>query len=398
MQSRRDMSTATVWFAALCATALALTACADAPNAPSALDAASSSAAANAPALERRTGDESYNRPGAVYTLTNAAGGNAVVAFHRAENGALTPLGSFATGGNGIGGTLDPLTSQYAVVVNATHDALFAVDAGSGDITSFRVAPDGALTRVSRVSSGGTLPNSIAVHGNLVYALNSGDNTVSGFRVGGGAQLIALPHSTRTLAPGANGAAAIRFTPDGRRLIVAERVSNRLEVFAVRENGRLGDPVVSPGNGSASFGFDITAFNQPIVSETQGSVTSYALASNGTLSPITASISTGGNAPCWVTITADGRFAYATNSASGTLAGYAVDAAGHLTSLTPNGQSGAGAVPLDLDHVGNRFIYTLEAGTGTIGTFSINADGTLASHADVAAGAPASGMQGLAAF
>jgi len=396
MQSRRDMSTATVWFAALCATALALTACADAPNAPSALDAASSSAAANAPALDRRNGDS--NGPGAVYTLTNAAGGNAVVAFHRAENGALTPLGSFATGGNGTGGTLDPLTSQYAVVVNATHEALFAVDAGSDDITSFRVAPDGALTRVSHVSSGGTLPNSIAVHGNLVYVLNSGDNTVSGFRVGGGAQLIALPHTTRALAPGANGAAAIRFTPDGRRLIVAERVSNRLEVFPVRENGRLGDPVVSPGNGSASFGFDITAFNQPIVSETQGSVTSYALASNNTLSPITASISTGGNAPCWVTITADGRFAYATNSASATLAGFAVDAGGHLTSITPNAQSGAGAVPIDLDHVGNRFIYTLEAGTGTIGTFSINADGTLAAHTDVPAGAPASGMQGLAAF
>ena len=396
MQSRRDMSTATVWFAALCATALALTACADAPNAPSALDAASSSAAANAPALDRRNGDS--NGPGAVYTLTNAAGGNAVVAFHRAENGALTPLGSFATGGNGTGGTLDPLTSQYAVVVNATHEALFAVDAGSDDITSFRIAPDGALTRVSQVSSRGTLPNSIAVHGNLVYVLNSGDNTVSGFRVGGGAQLIALPHTTRALAPGANGAAAIRFTPDGRRLIVAERVSNRLEVFPVRENGRLGDPVVSPGNGSASFGFDITALNQPIVSETQGSVTSYALASNNTLSPITASISTGGNAPCWVTITADGRFAYATNSASATLAGFAVDAGGHLTSITPNAQSGAGAVPIDLDHVGNRFIYTLEAGTGTIGTFSINADGTLAAHADVPAGAPASGMQGLAAF
>jgi 6-phosphogluconolactonase len=286
-------------------------------------------------------------------------------------------------------------------VVNGTHDALFAVDAGSDDITSFRVAFDGALTLASRVSSGGTRPNSIAVHDNLVYALNSGDNTVSGFRVGGGAQLVALAHSTRALAPGANGAAAIRFTPDGRYVIVAERVSNRLEVFPVHEDGRLGDPVVSPGNGSASFGFDITSFNQPIVSETQGSVTSYALAANGTLSPITASISTGGNAPCWVTITADGHFAYATNSASGTLAGYAVDAGGHLTSLTPNGptgESGAGAVPLDLDHVGNRFIYTLEAGTGTIGTFSINTDGTLVAHADVPAGAPASGMQGLAAF
>ena len=268
-------------------------------------------------------------------------------------------------------------------------------------ITSFRVGSDGALSLTSRVSSGGTRPVSVAVHGNLVYALNTGDNTVSGFRVGGGAQLVALPHSTRSLAQGANGAAVIRFTPDGRRLIVTERVSNRLEVFPVHDDGRLGDPVSTPGNGSATFGFDITSRNQLIVSETQGSLTSYALASNGKLSPITASITTGGNAPCWVTITADGRFAYTTNSASGTLAGYAVDAAGTLTPLTPGtptGNSGTGAVPIDFDHVGNRLLYTLEAGTGTIGTFDIAANGTLTARADVPAGPPASGMQGLAAF
>ena len=391
MQSRRD----TFLCASLLAAAFALAACADAPDAPSTIGSAS-----NAPAFDRGV-EESRNRPGAVYTLTNAAGGNGVVAFHRAASGSLTPLGTFATGGNGIGGTLDPLTSQFAVVLNESHDALFAVNAGSNDITSFRVGSDGALVQISRVPSAGTRPVSIAVHGNLVYAVNAGDNTVSGYRVGGGAQLVAIPNSVRSLPQGAAGAAAIRFTPDGRRVIVVERVSNRIDVYAVRDDGRLSDPVVTPGNGSASFGFDVTSHNQPIVSETQGSLTSYALASSRTLSPITASISTGGNAPCWVTITSDGRFAYTTNSASGTIAGYAVDDAGHLTRLTPNGptgDSGAGSVPLDFDHVGNRFLYTLEAGTGTIGTFAINADGTLSSRPDVPAGAPSSGMQGLAAF
>jgi 6-phosphogluconolactonase len=396
MLSRRDTFTASFRLACLSTTALALVACADAPDAPSRFGGPSS-----ASALERRAGDQGASEAGAVYTLTNAVGGNGVVAFHRAVDGSLTPLGTFATGGTGTGGTLDPLASQFAVVLNESHDALIAVDAGSDDIASFRVGSDGRLAPASRVSSGGTRPVSIAAHGNLVYALNSGDNTVSGFRIGGGAQLVALPHSTRSLSSGADGAAAIRFTPDGRQLIVAERVSNRLEVFAVLADGRLGEPVVTPGNGGASFGFDITSRNQAIVSETQGSLTSYAITANGTLSPITASISTGGSAPCWVTITADGRFAYTTNSASGTLAGYAVDAAGHLTALTPGtptGESGTGAVPIDFDHVGNRFLYTLEAGTGTIGTFAINADGTLTARADVSAGAGASGMQGLAAF
>src|SRR5207244_5302396 len=47
-----------------------------------------------------------------VYTITNAASGNAVLAFHRAANGALTPAGTFPTGGTGTGGgaRLRPLT------------------------------------------------------------------------------------------------------------------------------------------------------------------------------------------------------------------------------------------------------------------------------------------------
>jgi len=338
---------------------------------------------------------------GAVYTLTNAASGNGVVAFHRAADGSLSPLGTFATGGLGAGGTLDPLVSQFATVLNERHDALFAVDAGSDQVSSFRVASDGALTLASTVSSGGSRPVSLAVHGNLLYALNTNDNTLSGFRVTGGARLVALPNSTRGLAAGAEGAAAVRFTADGTHLIVSERVSNRLEVFPVSEDGRLGSPVVSPSHGGAAFGFDITARDQPIVSETQGTLSSYALASSGALTPITSSISTAGAAPCWVTITSDGRFVYTTNSATSTLAGFVVDAAGTLTPITPGaatGESGAGAVPIDLDHVGSRFLYTLEAGQGNIGIFLIGEDGTLVARADVPAGAGASGMQGLAAF
>ena len=381
--------------ASLALAALALAACADAsspaaPSAPGTLGGASPQRFAD--------GDD---RHGAVYTLTNAASGNGVIAFRRAADGSLTPLGTFATGGLGVGGGVDPLESQYAVVLDRDHEALFAVDAGSDEVSSFRVADDGALTLAGTISSGGRRPVSLAVHGKLLYALNSGDNTVSGFSVTGGARLVAIPRSARTLAAGASGAAAVRFTPDGRYLIVAERISNRLEVFPVGADGRLGGPVVTAGSGAASFGFDITEHNQPIVSETQGTLTSYALAPGGALTPITASISTGGQAPCWVTITADGRFAYTTNAGTGTVAGFAVDAAGHLSALTPGagtGDSGAGAAPIDLDHVGSRFLYTLEAGQGAIGTFVIGADGALAGRPDTPAAAAASGLQGLAAF
>ena len=84
------------------------------------------------------------NSVGAVFTVSNQAGGNAVIAFSRASDGSLTPAGSFATLGNGTGAGLG---SQGAVVLSEDGDFLFAVNAASNTITSFAV--NGAsLTRI----------------------------------------------------------------------------------------------------------------------------------------------------------------------------------------------------------------------------------------------------------
>ncbi len=42
-------------------------------------------------------------RAGMVYAMTNAAAGNEVIAFRRAEDGTLTRLGAYPTGGRGTG-------------------------------------------------------------------------------------------------------------------------------------------------------------------------------------------------------------------------------------------------------------------------------------------------------
>jgi len=353
------------------------------------------------PSLNRVDTDHANDSRGGVYTLTNAVDGNAVIAFRRGAEGALTRIGTFATGGRGIGGTVDPLTSQYSVVLSPDHHALFAVNAGSNQVSSFRVNDNGSLTLASVVASGGDEPVSIAVFGKIVYVLNTNDNHLAGYRIIGNARLVSLPRSGRSLAPGANGAAAVRFTPDGRQLVVSERVSNRLEVFPVNPDGRLREPVVSTASGGASFGFDITKRNQPIVSETQGSLTSYSLALSGSLTPITASISTSGSAACWVIITSDGRFAYTTNAGSNSIAGFAITSGGQLSALIPGAPTinvDAGASPIDLDQVGGRLLYVLEAGKGTIGSFKIADDGTLIARSETVAGLSASGLQGLAAF
>ncbi len=208
-----------------------------------------------APSLSRASAESEAG--GAVYTSTNGASANAILAFRRAEDGALTPIGSFPTGGRGTGGAVDPLASQYAVILSADHHLLFTVNAGSNDITSYRVGDDGGLVLADRRSAGGTLPVSLAGRGGLLYVLNAGDNTVTGLRVNAEGKLIAIPQGSRALASGASGASTIHFSADGRSLIVTERTANRLETLAVEASGRLDVPVVTASSGAVPFGFDV---------------------------------------------------------------------------------------------------------------------------------------------
>src|SRR5665647_179047 len=89
---------------------------------------------------------------GFVYTETNGASGNAVLAYARAGNGSLTAIGSFATGGLGSGGGLG---SQGAVTLAGDGRWLLAVNAGSNDISTFRVRGDGGLVLTDRTDAAG---------------------------------------------------------------------------------------------------------------------------------------------------------------------------------------------------------------------------------------------------
>lgn len=103
---------------------------------------------------------------GVVYVMTNQASGNSVQVYDRDPNGTLTYTATFPTGGTGTGTGGDPLGSQGALVLQSGY--LFAVNAGSNDISVFQVTGDG-LVPLGKVASGGRLPVSVAVKGQLVH-------------------------------------------------------------------------------------------------------------------------------------------------------------------------------------------------------------------------------------
>ncbi len=345
------------------------------------------------------------SRPGAVFTMTDDASGNAVLAFSRAADGTLQPAGSAATGGLGSGGGEGALGSQGALALGDDGRFLVVVNAGSDDLSAFRV--DGASVALTgRAPSGGALPVSVTVHGDLVYVANAGRGTtgasISGLWLRPDGTLVPIEGSTRPLGAASAGPAEIAFAPDGEALVVTEKGTRSIDVYRVGEDGAAVGPAVFPSAGATPFGFAITRRDEVIVSEAQGgqagasSASSYLL-DDGALEPISASVADGQTAACWLVATRSGRLAFTANAASADLSAYRVDARGDLALLAGDAASIPGGTPLDLAlAAGDRFLSALDAGNHAIAAFAVGADGSLAALPAQASGLPAHAV-GLAA-
>ena len=344
---------------------------------------------------------------GAVFVMTNSVDKNEVLAYRRASNGTLQEAGRFATGGRGSGGNNDPLESQGSLTLSQDHSLLFAVNAGSGNISVFSVHGSD-LSLVDKVISGGSEPNAVAQHGNLVYVVNTGGSSnVVGFILNNGT-LKQIPNSTRFLSTNTSGAAGLAFSPDGRFLVVVERLTNLIDVFAVQGDRTLSPMVENPSAGPGAFSVSFAPQGAVLVSETGPSgvangsaISSYEVAANGTLSPISTSIPTLGAANCWNVVTPDGSFAYTSNAGSSTISGFAVASTGALTALsgTVVGTNPEGSGNLDIAVSSDgKFIYTLNSAAGAIGIFAIQKDGALLNVGVASGVSPLSGFNGIAAF
>jgi 3-carboxymuconate cyclase len=318
---------------------------------------------------------------GAVFVQTDNVAGNAIAAYRRQANGALTPAGTYPTGGLGgvLGGSVVDHTASEGSLV-AAHGSLYAVNAGSNTITSFAIEGD-HLIRRQIVSSGGDFPVSIAVHGDLLYVLNArGGGSIQGF-VDVNGYLIRVPSWNRQLGFDPNATpeftstpAQIGFTPDGSQLVIATKGdSSSLDVFGVGLLGPTPQPVITALPGAVPFGF---AFDQggnlALTEAGTNSVATFRIESNGTAAQI-AVAATGQKATCW--IVADGSRLYASNAGSATLSIYGDDGSGALTAQgtasTDPGTVDAAVTP------SGTYLYVQTGVTGAVDEFAVAPSGAL---------------------
>jgi 6-phosphogluconolactonase len=317
----------------------------------------------------------------AVYVQTNDAAENEIVAFSRAEDGTLAPIGRYSTGGRGTG---DPhLPSQGSVVLSEDGRWLLVVNAGSDELSLFEIEPDG-LRLADHVSTGGRRPTSAAVSGALVYVLNNGTASITGFDLVDG-KLSVLADSTRPLSGEDADPAQIAFTADGKALIATERGTNSISSYAIDERGYADGPMTIESSGQTPYGFGF-ANGSVVVTEAFGGETgaaaasSYAVTDAGELSLVSGSVGDTRSEVCWAVITNDDQFAFVTNFGDGTVSSYEIAPDGGLTLRDPvagstrEGEKGVRDEALSSD---GRYLYAIDADAQKVFGWSVGQGGQL---------------------
>ncbi len=334
-----------------------------------------------------------------VYSLGNTTGMNKILVFRIKNNGALHYQEAVASGGAGTGMGLG---SQGAIAINEDKKLLFAVNAGSHSISSFRMLDDGKLKLLHTVSSGGKTPNSLAVRKGLLYVLNLGSDNIHGFNVSWEGKMTSIMGSTKPLSGMMVDAPQISFTPNGRWLVVTEKATDKISSFKVMNDGSVSSGIFTASTGKTPFGFAFARNNVMVVSNAAGgaagagSATAYNIKGNGIPDPVNGAVENWQGAPCWVATTEHGRFAFITNTASNSISSYYVSPWGSLY-LVKKAAVSTSMSPTDIVVAENNyFVYAVNAKSASIGAYHRTRFGGLRHISDVS-GLPA-GITGLATY
>jgi 6-phosphogluconolactonase (cycloisomerase 2 family) len=325
--------------------------------------------------------------------MTNASGGNQVLAFSRSADGSLTPAGTFSTEGSGTDGGLG---NQGGLILSPDNQWLYVVNAGSDTISVFKVKPN-SLELVDSFDSGGTQPVSLTVDGDLLYVLNAGGvvGNITGFMIEPDGVLQPLAGSTQPLSgPGASPA-QIEFSTDGNVLVVTEKGTSKIDTYVLDDDGLAGPPKTFTSEGTTPFGFSFGKRNQLYVSEAgTSSASSYQVYPDGYLEVISATVPIINQAGvCWLVGTKNGRYAYTTNAVSGTIGVLNIDRDGTLF-LLDIAKAIGGVIDEALSN-NSRYLYALSSSNKTILGFQVGSDGGLT---QIQSTILSSGANGLAAF
>lgn len=327
-----------------------------------------------------------------VYTNNNASPNNSVTAFSVGPDGALTqvPGSPFATGGKGdvVG------ASSSRILTSGTF--LFVCNASSGDVSVFSInTTAGVLTPVpgspfSTGEPGGAIAMGVTPDNRFLFLSHFtrkisifGTVTISTFSIAPNGALTLLP---RTM-PITNTPDTLRVSPDGRSLFVTMQGIDSVTVFSIGANGELtvvpGSPFFTAAFGSAA-GIDVSCASDLLLVVGGGvrgtNIDVFSIAPNGVLTPVPGSPFNNpdvADLSQFVVLSRDERFLFVSNrSASVTV--FAVGPSGALSlvpgSPFPTGDGNSAGLAINAT---GTLLYVTNFDNSTVTVFSISSNGLL---------------------
>jgi len=260
--------------------------------------------------------------------------------------------------------------------VSSNERCIFAVNAGSDSLSSFRISEQDAtsLELTGIYPSSGNFPVSITQFNDLVYVLNAGsEGSISGFNLDDeNCVLSPIAGSTRSFGLENNSnppffqfsPGQIGFTPNGQHILVTVKGDGAFIVYQMNGDGTPSENSTNtPSNGStAPFSFAFDEAGHVFVTEVNNrSLSSYEITAEGVLTPISNSVSVSINQdfPCWNRYF--GGFVITSNNAE-TMSILSADDNGALLLVDGSAASSAQGLqaPIDMEiSPDGKFVYVI---------------------------------------
>lgn len=188
-----------------------------------------------------------------IYLESNSTSGNSIFAFQFDFTSSPTLLTTTPAGGIGVFDptfALGPFDSDQNLIENAAGSLLFAVNSGSNTIGVFNIRKDGSLTPVSGspFASGGSDPVSVGLKDDTLVVVNKDQDPAQNsslqppnyttFNVAPDGRLTPVPESTVSVAYGSSPSQAL-IASQGNAVFGADFLGGLLQSFSLDPNGAL---------------------------------------------------------------------------------------------------------------------------------------------------------------
>jgi 6-phosphogluconolactonase len=336
--------------------------------------------------------------------LQNASGTISAANITSISVSCVTPSGHYAFVGNkfastvsvyliGTDGTLSqinaspfPAKGVSALAINPAGTLLYATNSGPDTVTGFSVA-GGTLTALAQGPVGvGTNPASASTDptGTFLYIGNLNSNNVSGFTINSSTGALTAISGSPFSVPSAASWVTVDPNPLDKFVYVTgllpdsaistfsfDPMTGVLTAVGTPFTSGLSNPAVIAFNSAGTFAYTANYGS--------GTVSAFSVnGTTGTLTQLAGSPYTAGGGASGVALDPSGSYLYVSNQIDGTVSAFSIDAAtGELTSLGPAVAAGTGPAQIVVDPTG-KFVYVPNSGgSNNVSGYSIGAGGEL---------------------